>query len=413
MYEKELLDAATNGDIQKFIELFPKADISCTDADGNNALHLAALNAKLKIVQYIVQHKPSLINKKNHSHNTPLHLATAGGSKEIVSLLLENHAEEQAQNKAGFNFFLFAFYGCETSLTMLDYLLSLHDDIVSRKEKQTVVGDYHFETLYQKLKKIAGQEKELKKTQEKLKLASSKSMEESTFKEDIIFAKLYNERELQRSEILTGSNSYFLGFRTEAGKHERAKHPEPIPVGKEKEELQQAKLMSAQAFAEIPRLADLMFEKLKSRKKHDFEHDEAGYSRAEEQIRRYLQFKEDHSIKENDYVSIIVEAIKEEAHQELKKEMEAEMLSLKEGQKLNTSQFQSLSLGVEVGVDDEPRKNGTNGTKGSILRLQLQHQESRKLRNVHRTEAPVAVEANGYEDGLEGKEPAKKAGKFS
>lgn len=404
---EELFIAVKQGDIRKFIELLSgkvhKANIFYTDAEGNNALHIAARNGKLKIVQYIVQHNPILINTKNNSHHTPLHLATEGGSKEIVSLLLENNADIDSQTKAGFNFFLFAFYGCDASLEMMDYLIALPDEIVSLKEKQIVVGDYHFETLYQKLKKAAGQESDLKKTQEKLKIAASKPREESAWQDEIVFERLYKtERDWQRTEVATGSKSYFRSFRATAEQDKNALQQEPSHKSKEKAELQQAMLMSKHSFVESARLSDSIFGKLKERKIQYFEEDDEGYLRAEEQIRRYLQKREDYSIKEEDYASIIVQAIIEEAERELEKKTAQEL-----------SQLKNVQNGEKSLLDEEESKtkqdSGMNGNKGSIRNLQLQHASRKKQEDL--SDAPSETLDDG--DWPVRHEVKKQAGKFS
>ena len=62
--------------------------VNCQDAqNGNTALHMAAANGHLAVVETLLEQKPQH-TMTNHAGNTPLHWAAANGHDEVVKVLV-------------------------------------------------------------------------------------------------------------------------------------------------------------------------------------------------------------------------------------------------------------------------------------------------------------------------------------
>jgi len=69
---------------------------------NSTALHMAAANGHLPILQYLLPHlTPTIINLQNAEGNTALHWSAINGKKEVVELLLKAGAQTDIRNIAG------------------------------------------------------------------------------------------------------------------------------------------------------------------------------------------------------------------------------------------------------------------------------------------------------------------------
>ena len=72
------------------------------DNSGSTALHLAAWNGKLEVVQYLLEKGGAEVNVKNNSGSTALHWAADKGHLEMVKYLFEKGgAEVNVKNDNG------------------------------------------------------------------------------------------------------------------------------------------------------------------------------------------------------------------------------------------------------------------------------------------------------------------------
>ena len=94
--EKELLNAALNGDLSKIRELVENGvDVNTRDKSGTTPLHWAAEADYYNIVVYLVEHGAN-VNARNRAGDTPLTLAAWDGvglnQLKIVKYLIQNGA---------------------------------------------------------------------------------------------------------------------------------------------------------------------------------------------------------------------------------------------------------------------------------------------------------------------------------
>jgi len=93
------LHSAAVQDREEYVRLLLRhnADVSIRDKSGLSALHLTMMNNKLNIAQvlldYCAKKGTSLINSKNDQGMTPLHLATLGGTSDLVRLCIQHGAQ--------------------------------------------------------------------------------------------------------------------------------------------------------------------------------------------------------------------------------------------------------------------------------------------------------------------------------
>lgn len=78
------------------------ADVSCVNAEGQTPLHIAVTQQHASMVLNLLRHSPSLlIDVKDTSDRTALHLACSGGCIDIVTILLDHNAAIDPIDKAG------------------------------------------------------------------------------------------------------------------------------------------------------------------------------------------------------------------------------------------------------------------------------------------------------------------------
>lgn len=79
----------------KVIRSLYEADFFLTAAtsDDEEIIHYACAIGRIKLIQFLLNTYPALLNKKNHYGQTPLFFAVRGGSLETVQLLVNSGAE--------------------------------------------------------------------------------------------------------------------------------------------------------------------------------------------------------------------------------------------------------------------------------------------------------------------------------
>src|SRR5689334_22614913 len=83
-----LMVAAEKGDAQAVrAELAAGADLNQTDEGGWSALHLAAHNARIAVLEALIAHPAIDINSRNKWKSTPLSLAAAKGHFDCIQAL--------------------------------------------------------------------------------------------------------------------------------------------------------------------------------------------------------------------------------------------------------------------------------------------------------------------------------------
>jgi len=106
---KLLLDAARNDNVDMLSEVFDKPgkyDINFQDGIGNTALHYAALNGSLEVLNELLEHEGCEVDNVNRLEGaTPLHLAVKIEGSELRALitdcLLDAGANMTIKDKVG------------------------------------------------------------------------------------------------------------------------------------------------------------------------------------------------------------------------------------------------------------------------------------------------------------------------
>ncbi|XP_050526017.1 ankyrin-3-like isoform X3 [Daktulosphaira vitifoliae] len=97
------LRAARSGNLEKVLQLLDGVgvDVNTTNANGLNALHLAAKDGHVDIVKCLLKRKCS-VNSVTKKGNSALHIASLAGQEEVVKVLIENNASINIQSHSGF-----------------------------------------------------------------------------------------------------------------------------------------------------------------------------------------------------------------------------------------------------------------------------------------------------------------------
>lgn len=98
----EIHDAAKAGDAEKVKALLKSRSdlVNSRDATGRTPLHVAALFGKKDVVIVLLANKADVTAKANGGQ-TPLLWAASNGNKDVVALLIENKAEVDAKDNNG------------------------------------------------------------------------------------------------------------------------------------------------------------------------------------------------------------------------------------------------------------------------------------------------------------------------
>ncbi|ESN94227.1 hypothetical protein HELRODRAFT_164026 [Helobdella robusta] len=104
---RNFLRAARSGNLEKVLEyLRNKTDINVCNANGMNALHLAAKEGHATIISELVN-RGAAINSVTKKGNTALHIASLAGQREAVETLVKLGAKINIQSQVriySFNF---------------------------------------------------------------------------------------------------------------------------------------------------------------------------------------------------------------------------------------------------------------------------------------------------------------------
>ncbi|XP_050441271.1 ankyrin-3-like isoform X2 [Adelges cooleyi] len=97
------LRAARSGNLEKVLQLLDVVgvDVNTSNANGLNALHLAAKDGHVEIVKNLLKRKCS-VNAVTKKGNSALHIASLAGQEEVVKVLVENNASVNIQSHSGF-----------------------------------------------------------------------------------------------------------------------------------------------------------------------------------------------------------------------------------------------------------------------------------------------------------------------
>ncbi|GMH37558.1 hypothetical protein BSKO_05431 [Bryopsis sp. KO-2023] len=100
--KKEIFSACEDGDVEAIQDLAENGvDITEVDEDGRNCLHWAASKGQTEVAAVLIQQNVNLNAQTEGDKATPLFIATCGGHRRVVQLLLENNANFVIGNKHG------------------------------------------------------------------------------------------------------------------------------------------------------------------------------------------------------------------------------------------------------------------------------------------------------------------------
>ncbi|KAK9810786.1 hypothetical protein WJX73_007231 [Symbiochloris irregularis] len=96
----QLIDAAARGDVQSLPTLVANTDIDSQDEEGWCALHAAAFNGQLEVLDWLLQHK-ALVDVPDKEGRTSLHLAALSGQVGAVDSLCVKGADLKLWDRDG------------------------------------------------------------------------------------------------------------------------------------------------------------------------------------------------------------------------------------------------------------------------------------------------------------------------
>ncbi|KAM9856983.1 uncharacterized protein ank2a [Aulostomus maculatus] len=115
------LRAARAGNIDKVLEFLKNGvDISTSNQNGLNALHLAAKEGHQDLVEELLE-RGAPVDSPTKKGNTALHIASLAGQREVVRLLVKRGADVNSQSQNGFTPLYMA--AQENHLEVVRYLL--------------------------------------------------------------------------------------------------------------------------------------------------------------------------------------------------------------------------------------------------------------------------------------------------
>ncbi|XP_060520918.1 ankyrin-3-like isoform X3 [Cylas formicarius] len=107
--------------IQEYLDSGTVRDINTSNANGLNALHLAAKDGHVEIARELLR-RGAIVDAATKKGNTSLHIASLAGQEEVVRLLVQNGASLNVQSQNGFTPLYMA--AQENHDTVVRYLLS-------------------------------------------------------------------------------------------------------------------------------------------------------------------------------------------------------------------------------------------------------------------------------------------------
>lgn len=100
-YLRPFLKAASEGNLAEIKKLAPKmGEISIYDNDMNTALHLAAANNHSEVMSYLIEQKIN-IDAQNSKGETALHIAAYNNAKGAIKVLVDNDADTLIKDNFG------------------------------------------------------------------------------------------------------------------------------------------------------------------------------------------------------------------------------------------------------------------------------------------------------------------------
>ncbi|XP_018323633.1 ankyrin-3 isoform X2 [Agrilus planipennis] len=107
--------------IQEYLDSGTIRDINTSNANGLNALHLAAKDGHIEVVRELLK-RDAIIDAATKKGNTALHIASLAGQEEVVRLLIQHGASINVQSQNGFTPLYMA--AQENHENVVKYLLS-------------------------------------------------------------------------------------------------------------------------------------------------------------------------------------------------------------------------------------------------------------------------------------------------
>jgi ankyrin repeat protein len=145
--DQQLLEACYNSDITKsFIALKAGADSNCKKRSyGSTPLHIASIKGNCAIISLLLANNAD-INANNKLHQTSLHFAIYNGHKNCVELLLKTGAD--TQKKAIDSSDSFLEIAKNTGKIEIYHLLKNHYDLLLEESRNSPTENTLFKAVY-------------------------------------------------------------------------------------------------------------------------------------------------------------------------------------------------------------------------------------------------------------------------